>query len=89
MPANLRGLLVPIVFLAIFYFFAIRPQKKRQDEIKEMRDNLKVGDKIITIGGIYGKIINIKDETITIEAGTDRVKLEITRWAVGSAVGKE
>ena len=61
--ANLGGLIVPIAFLAIFYFFAIRPQKKRQKEITEMRDSRRVGDEITTIGGFYGKIVQIKDKT--------------------------
>ena len=50
-----------------FYFFIIRPQKKQEKEIREMRDGLQVGDEITTIGGIIGKIVSIKEETITIE----------------------
>ena len=84
--ANLGGLLVPIIFLAIFYMFAIRPQRKKQKEITEMRSSLKVGDKVSTIGGFYGKITKIKDEVVTIEAGPDKIKLDITRWAIGSVI---
>ena len=87
--ANLGGLIVPIAFLAIFYIFAIRPQRKRQKEITEMRDNLRVGDQITTIGGIYGKITKIKDEVITIEVGSDKTKLDVTRWAIGNAINKD
>lgn len=84
--ANLGGFIVPLVFFAMFYFFAIRPQKKRQKEITEMRESLKVGDQVITIGGIHGKIVKLKDETITIEVGSDKTKFEVTRWAIGSTV---
>lgn len=86
--ANLGGLIVPIAFLAIFYIFAIRPQKKRQKEITEMRDSLRVGDEITTIGGFYGKIIKIKEDVVTIEVGSDKTKLDVTRWAIGTAANK-
>ena len=87
--ANLGGLIVPIAFLAIFYIFAIRPQKKRQKEIQEMRDSLRVGDEIITIGGFYGKITKIKDDIVTIEMGSNKTKLDVTRWAIGTVVNKD
>ncbi len=86
--ANLGGLIVPIAFLAIFYIFAIRPQRKRQKEITEMRSSLRVGDEITTIGGFYGKITKIKDEVITIEVGSDRTKLDVTRWAIGNVTNR-
>ncbi|GAA6514121.1 preprotein translocase subunit YajC [Merdimmobilis hominis] len=67
---------------AILYFFMIRPQKKKEKEIQLMRSKLEVGDEIVTIGGIIGRVVNIKDETIVIETGSDRSKIRITRWAV-------
>lgn len=67
---------------AILYFFMIRPQKKKEKEIQLMRSKLEVGDGIVTIGGIIGRVVNIKDETIVIETGSDRSKIRITRWAV-------
>lgn len=87
--ANLGGLIIPIAFLVIFYIFAIRPQRKREKQIKEMRSNLRVGDKVITIGGIHGKITKIKDEVITIEVGSDKTKFDVTKWSVGSTVDKQ
>ncbi|RKD34659.1 preprotein translocase subunit YajC [Thermohalobacter berrensis] len=78
------GLLLPILFLVIFYFLLIRPQKKKQKQIEEMRQNLKVGDEVTTIGGIYGKITKLKDDIVTIEVGSDKNKFEIARWAIGS-----
>ena len=83
---NLQAFILPIGLLAIFYFFAIRPQRKKEKEIKEMRGSLKVGDEVVTIGGIYGKIIVVKDDVLTIESGSAKTKLELTRWAVGSVV---
>ncbi len=82
------GLIVPIGFLVVFYLFAIRPQKKKENEIKAMRSSLRTGDEIITIGGIYGKILRVKDDMIIIEVGTTKTRLDITKWAVGSVVNK-
>ncbi|TCO79850.1 preprotein translocase subunit YajC [Marinisporobacter balticus] len=73
-------------FIAIFYFLIIRPQKKREKKVKDMRNSLKVGDYIATIGGIHGKIAKVKDEMVILEVGSDKVKLQIARWAVGSVV---
>ncbi|NLM04618.1 MAG: preprotein translocase subunit YajC [Clostridiales bacterium] len=88
MNEGLGSLLVPLGFFAIFYFLVIRPQQKRNKAVKELRDNLKVGDEIITIGGIYGSILKIKDDMITIETGEDKNKITITKWSVGSLVNK-
>lgn len=85
---NYQGLILPIAFLAIFYFLVIRPQQKKDKKIKEMRSSLKIGDEIVTIGGIYGKIIKIKDDLVTIEVGSDKVKFNITKWAIGNVVNK-
>lgn len=84
MPANLGSLLIPVGFLAIFYFLVIRPQQKRDKKVKEMRSSLKIGDEVITIGGIIGKIVKIKDDVVTLEVGSDKIKFNITRWAVGN-----
>ena len=74
-----------IVLLFVFlYFFMIRPQKKQERETNEMRNNLTVGDEITTIGGIIGKVISIKEETVMIETGHDRTKIRILKTAVRS-----
>jgi preprotein translocase subunit YajC len=78
------GLIIPLGFLAIFYFLIIRPQKNKEKKIKEMRSNLKIGDEIITIGGIYGRVMKIKEDVLTIEVGADKTKLTIAKWAVGN-----
>lgn len=82
---NWLSIIIPyVVIFGIFYLIVIRPQRKKDKELKAMLDALKVGDEILTIGGIYGKIINIKDDTLTIEVGADKTKLKIARWAVKS-----
>ena len=73
--------LIVIMFVAM-YFFMIRPQKKQEQKVNEMRNNLQVGDEITTIGGIIGKIVSIKEETLMIETGHDRTKIRILRSAV-------
>ncbi|MCF6465914.1 preprotein translocase subunit YajC [Clostridium sp. Cult2] len=87
--ASLGGFIIPIAFLVIFYVFAIRPQKKREKQIREMRESLRVGDEVITIGGIYGKIVKLKDDMVTIEVGANKTKMDLTRWAIGSTVNKQ
>ena len=71
-----------VLIFVFFYFFIMRPQKKQEKEIADMRDNLQIGDEISTNGGILGRIVKIKDDIITIETGSDRNKLKIFKWAV-------
>nr|WP_300005713.1 preprotein translocase subunit YajC [Tissierella sp.] len=85
-PQQMSGLIVPIGFLVIFYLFVIRPQKKKEKEIRSMRDSLKVGDEVITIGGIYGKVLLVKEDKLTLEIGNTKTRLDVTRWAVGSVI---
>ena len=83
---NGGGLIMMIVIYALLfgalYFFMIRPQKKKQKEEKKMRENLQVGDEIVTIGGIYGRVISLKEDTIVIESLSDHSKITIARWAL-------
>lgn len=73
----------PIVIILIaFYFLLIRPQQKKDKEDKIMRENLDIGDEIVTAGGIIGRVVSIKDDTLVIETGSDRSKIRITKWAV-------
>ena len=73
-----------VVMIAVMYFVMIRPQRKQQKQEAKMRSELQIGDEIITIGGICGKIVKTKDETIVIQVGADKVKFEMMRWAVSS-----
>lgn len=71
-----------IILIAVMYFFMIRPQKKKEKAEKQMRENMQVGDEILTIGGIYGRIISLKEDTIVIESKSDHSKMTIARWAI-------
>ena len=77
-------LVMMIVLIAVFYFFMYRPQKKQEKETNAMRNGLQVGDEITTIGGIIGKIVSIKDETLVIETTRNCTKIRILRTAVRS-----
>ena len=85
-PGGVGGLLMPIIMFGVMflamYFFIIRPQKKKEKEEKKMRENLQVGDEIITIGGIYGRVISLKEDSIVIESKSDHSKMTIARWAM-------
>ena len=80
---SLSMILMMAAIFALMYFLMIRPQKKKQKEEQAMRDNLQIGDEITTIGGIVGKIVTVKDDTLIIETGADRNRMKITRWAIG------
>ena len=79
-------LLVYAVFIGALYLIFFRPQNKKKKKEAAMRKNAQVGDEITTIGGICGRIVAVKDETdsIVIETGSDRAKLRVKRWAIGS-----
>ncbi|MDD6321899.1 MAG: preprotein translocase subunit YajC [Firmicutes bacterium] len=92
-PANASNpWLMPVllvVMVAVFYFAMIRPQKKQEKQIAEMRDSLAVGDEVVTIGGIIGTVLIIKDDKIMIETGNDRTKLTILRSSVKTVLKDE
>ncbi len=77
-----------VVMIGVFYFLMIRPENKRKKQAQQMRDNLAVGDTITTIGGIMGKVVNVRENAIVIETSDDRVRLQLMKWAV-SSVGKQ
>ena len=90
MPGNnLLGFLPMFVILALFYLMIIRPQQKRQKEAQNMRNSIQVGDQIITIGGIIGKIIQVKDDIVVIEVGSQKSSMEILKSAIGSVTKKK
>ena len=72
------------VFAIVMYFFAIRPQRKQEREANEMRNSLEVGDEITTIGGIIGKVVSIRDETLVLETSHDRTRIRILKTAIRS-----
>lgn len=73
-----------IAMVAIMYFLMIRPENKRKKKAQEMRDSLKKGDVITSIGGIVGRIVSVSKDTIVIETSDDRVRMELAKWAVSS-----
>ena len=82
---GLAGTLFPLIIMfALMYFLMIRPEKKRKKKEQEMLAALKRGDRICTIGGIYGTIADIKDDTITLTVGRDNLSMVVTRWAIRS-----
>lgn len=85
-PNGLMAMLVqfgPIILIVlVMYFLMIRPQQKRQKEEQKMRNNLRVGDEVSTIGGIKGRVVTIKDDTITIESSADRTKIQFLKAAL-------
>ena len=77
-------ILMIVLMFAMMYFFMIRPENKRKKEAQSLRDSLKVGDVITTIGGIVGTICKVDESTIVIETSADRVRIEFTKWAVST-----
>lgn len=81
---NYSYILMLAVMFGAMYFFMIRPENKKRKAVEKMRSELSVGDEITTIGGITGTICAVKENTIVFESGADRVRLEVTKWAISS-----
>ena len=73
-----------VLIFVVFYFMLIRPQRKKDKQVKEMLNNLKAGDRVCTIGGIYGTIVGIKDDTVTLSVGRDNLSMVVARWGIRS-----
>jgi preprotein translocase subunit YajC len=82
--SSTQMIILMVILFAVMYFLMIRPQKKRQKEEQELRASLEIGDEIVTIGGIVGKVVTIRENDIVIETGSDRNKMKIERWAVNT-----
>jgi len=82
--AMLTTFLPMILIFVVFSFFLIRPQRKKDKKVKEMLNNLKAGDRVCTIGGIYGTIVGLKDDTVTLSVGRDNLSMVIARWGIRS-----
>ena len=85
-PGGLAGMLISfaplILIFVVMYFLMIRPQKKRQKEEQKMRNSLRVGDELTTIGGIKGRVLSVKEDTFVMETGNDRTKMQFEKWAI-------
>lgn len=73
-----------VAMLGVFYFMMIRPESKRKKEAEQMRSSMKVGDEIVTIGGICGKVVHIKEDKFVIETSADQVRIEFSKWALSA-----
>ena len=89
MQSSVANILLLVVFIAMIYFMMIRPQRKKDKEDREMRSSLQVGDEIITIGGVVGKITKISEKTVVVETGTGRNKIEFLKTAIASVTRGE
>ena len=81
---GMSSLIMIVAMIAVFYFLMIRPENKRKKEAEQMRSAVKTGDEIVTIGGIIGTVVNVKDEKIVIETSADQVRIELAKWAISS-----
>ena len=84
MTQGMSSIIMIVALFAIMYFMMIRPENKRKKKAQEMRDGLKKGDTITTIGGIIGKVVSVNNDTFVIETGEDRVRVEFAKWARSS-----
>ena len=82
MGESAYSLIMLVAVFAVMYFLMIRPENKRKKEQEEMRNNISLGDEIITIGGITGKVVQVTEETVTFETGEDRVRIQVKKWAI-------
>ena len=73
-----------VLMIAIFYFLMIRPENKKKKQLEQMRNDIKVGDNVTTIGGVVGDVCHVKDDIIVIEVGEDRVRIEFNKWAIST-----
>ena len=85
----IMGLVMWVVVFGVFYFLLIRPQKKKDKELKEMRENLNVGDKVTTIGGIIAHVAKVEENAVILEIGPNRTKVPFEKWAIGKVESKE
>ena len=83
--AHRRGPDLPLLLIIVaMYFILIRPQRKREKESQKMRNNLQVGDEVTTSGGIVGRVVSLREDTVVVETGSDRSKIRVKRWAIQS-----
>ena len=85
---SMYSMLWIVVLIGIMFAVTIIPENKRKKKAQEMRDSIEVGDKITTIGGIIGKVVHVSEDRVTFETGEDRVRLEVTKWAISMNEGK-
>ena len=81
---GMTSILMIVAMIAVFYFLMIRPENKRKKEAEQMRSSVKTGDEVITIGGIVGTVVSVKDDKFVMETSADQVRIEFAKWAISS-----
>ena len=81
---GMTSIIMIVAMIAVFYFLMIRPENKRKKEAEQMRSAVKTGDEIVTIGGIIGTVVSVKDDKFVMETGADQVRIELAKWAISS-----
>ncbi len=83
-PATFSPIIMLVAMLGVLYFVMIRPENKRKKEAEQTRNSIKPGDEVITIGGIVGKVVSVKDDKFVLETSADQVRIEFTKWAIST-----
>ena len=81
---GMTSIIMIVAMIAVFYFLMIRPENKRKKEAEQMRSAVKTGDEIVTIGGIIGTVVSVKDDKFVLETGADQVRIEMAKWAIST-----
>ena len=81
---GMTSIVMIVAMIAVFYFLMIRPENKRKKEAEQMRSAVKTGDEVITIGGVIGTVVSVKDDKFVMETGADQVRIEFAKWALSS-----
>ena len=81
---GMTSIIMIVAMIAVFYFLMIRPENKRKKEAEQMRSAVKTGDEVITIGGIIGTVVSVKDDKFVMETGAEQVRIEFAKWAISS-----
>ena len=81
---GMTSIVMIVAMIAVFYFLMIRPENKRKKEAEQMRSAVKTGDEVITIGGVIGTVVSVKDDKFVMETGADQVRIEFAKWAISS-----
>ena len=85
----MASIMLIVIMIAVFYFMIIRPENKRKKRAEEMRNSLKKGERVTTIGGMVGRVVQVNDTTIVFETSEDRVRIEIAKWGIQSTESME
>lgn len=78
------SIILLVVMILVFYVFLILPENRKKKKLNEMRSNLRIGDEIVTIGGLMGKVVAVTDDSVTFETSEDQVRIQVTKWAISS-----